>query len=86
MDFECHACILAKSTWKSVLKVHEGKRASTFAKEVHSNLWGLARVLLHWEEEHTTSVLLMTGVTGQQLTLSVQKTRLLRTTNFMLHG
>jgi len=42
-DFECQACIIAKSTRKEVPKVREGKRATVFGEEIHSDLWGPAR-------------------------------------------
>jgi hypothetical protein len=43
-DYECQACILAKSTRKSVPKVREGERALTFGDEIHSDLWGPGKV------------------------------------------
>ena len=45
VDLEfCKSCIYAKATHKPVAKAHEGECASTFSKEVHSDLWGSAPV------------------------------------------
>jgi hypothetical protein len=43
-DFECKACILSKSTRKSIASVRKGGRATEFAEEIHLDLWGPARV------------------------------------------
>jgi hypothetical protein len=40
----CESCIYAKSTRKPVAKSREGERASEFAGEVHSDVWGPAPV------------------------------------------
>ncbi len=42
--FFCEACIYAKTKHQSVLKVHQGDGASTFGKEIHSDVWGPSRV------------------------------------------
>jgi hypothetical protein len=36
----CESCVYAKATRKSVPKIREGKRATDFGGEVHSDLWG----------------------------------------------
>ena len=40
----CESCVHAKAIRKPVPKVREGKRASKFGEEVHSDLWGKAPV------------------------------------------
>ncbi|OSX63910.1 hypothetical protein POSPLADRAFT_1088399, partial [Postia placenta MAD-698-R-SB12] len=40
----CEVCIRAKSTRKPVPAVREGERAEELGDEVHSDLWGPARV------------------------------------------
>ena len=42
--FFCESCVYAKATRKSIPKAREGERASVFAGEVHSDLWGPAPV------------------------------------------
>jgi len=42
--FFCESCVYAKATRKSVPKVREGERASTFGQEIHSNVWGPAPI------------------------------------------
>ena len=42
--FFCESCVYAKATRKPVVKVCEGKRATLFREEVHSDLWGPAPV------------------------------------------
>jgi hypothetical protein len=41
---QCESCIFAKATRKSVPKVRQGKRATTFGEQVHSDVWGPAAV------------------------------------------
>src|SRR6266540_7475134 len=38
--FFCESCVYAKATQKSVPRKCEGDRATEFADEVHSDLWG----------------------------------------------
>ncbi len=38
--FFCESCVYTKATRKSVPKKREGDRATEFADEVHSDLWG----------------------------------------------
>ena len=40
----CESCVYAKATRKNIPKIHEGKRASEFGGEVHSDLWGKSPV------------------------------------------
>ncbi|KZT66428.1 hypothetical protein DAEQUDRAFT_651820, partial [Daedalea quercina L-15889] len=40
----CEACIRAKSTCKPVLTEREGDCAEELGEEIHSDLWGAARV------------------------------------------
>ncbi|OSX62684.1 hypothetical protein POSPLADRAFT_1141691, partial [Postia placenta MAD-698-R-SB12] len=40
----CEACIHAKSTRKPVPKERQGERAAEFGEEVHSDIWGPARI------------------------------------------
>lgn len=40
----CESCVHAKAIRKPIPKVREGKRASKFGEEVHSDLWGKAPV------------------------------------------
>lgn len=42
--FFCESCVYAKAMRKSVPKMREGERASTFGGEVHSDLWGKSPV------------------------------------------
>ena len=42
--FFCEACVYGKATRKSVPKIREGKRATVFGGEVHSDLWGKSPV------------------------------------------
>jgi hypothetical protein len=41
----CEACVYAKATCKPVAKVRQGERATEFAGEVYSDLWGPAPVV-----------------------------------------
>lgn len=40
----CETCVYAKATRKPILKMREGERATEFAGEVHTDLWGPAPV------------------------------------------
>ncbi|KIK36292.1 hypothetical protein CY34DRAFT_33449, partial [Suillus luteus UH-Slu-Lm8-n1] len=40
----CESCIYAKATRKPIRKTREGERATKFAEEVHTDLWGPAPV------------------------------------------
>ena len=40
----CESCVYAKAARKSVPNIREGKRASEFGGEVHSDLWGKSPV------------------------------------------
>ena len=42
--FFCESCVYAKATRKSIPNEREGNRATSFAEEVHSDLWGPAPV------------------------------------------
>ena len=42
--FFCESCVYAKATCKPVPKIQEGKHATKFGDEVHSDLWGPAFV------------------------------------------
>ncbi|KAJ8517721.1 hypothetical protein ONZ45_g5159 [Pleurotus djamor] len=44
IDFFCEPCVYAKSTRKPVPKVREGERAKKFGEEIHSDVWGPARI------------------------------------------
>ncbi|KAF9799678.1 hypothetical protein IEO21_10525 [Rhodonia placenta] len=40
----CKVCVHAKSTWKPVPEVRQGERAEEMGEEIHSDLWGAARI------------------------------------------
>jgi len=40
----CESCVYAKATRKPIMKVRQGERATEFAQEVHTDLWGPAPV------------------------------------------
>ena len=40
----CESCVYAKATRKPIAKARQGERATEFAQEVHSDLWGPAPV------------------------------------------
>ena len=48
----CELCVHAKATRKSVLKAHDGERATKFGEEVHSDLWGPASVESRGEKRY----------------------------------
>ena len=43
-NFFCASCVYGKATWKAAPKMRETERADVFGGEVHSDLWGKARV------------------------------------------
>jgi hypothetical protein len=46
-DKFCESCAHAKSTCKPIPAEHEGKRATAYGEEVHSDIWGPAPVEAH---------------------------------------
>jgi hypothetical protein len=46
MDFFCESCAYGKMTWVLISKVREGEGAKALGEEVHSDVWGPARVAM----------------------------------------
>ena len=42
--FFCESCVYAKATRKPVPKVRDGKHATKFGEEIHTDLWGPAPI------------------------------------------
>ncbi|THH08422.1 hypothetical protein EW146_g8993 [Bondarzewia mesenterica] len=51
----CESCVFAKAHRKPVPKMHEGEWATTFGGEVHSDLWGPARITTLSEHRYYVS-------------------------------
>ncbi|KZT68540.1 hypothetical protein DAEQUDRAFT_671082, partial [Daedalea quercina L-15889] len=51
----CEVCIRAKSTRQPVPKEREGERAEEFGEEIHSDLWGAARIATLGGRKHYIS-------------------------------
>ncbi|TFY51058.1 hypothetical protein EVJ58_g10760 [Rhodofomes roseus] len=51
----CEVCIRAKSTRKTVPDVREGERAEEMGEEIHSDLWGAARIATLGGRKHYIS-------------------------------
>lgn len=51
----CESCEWAKSVWKSIQKVQEGKQAESIGDKVHADLWGPAPVATINHKEYYVS-------------------------------